>query len=76
MPPLPVLGRAETVRSGERLGWSVARRWGSYIITTKPGETATLSVPNHPEVAKGILRRLINAAGLTVAEFCATFVTC
>jgi hypothetical protein len=30
---------------------------------------ATLSVPDHKEVAKGTLRSLIRAAGLTVEEF-------
>ena len=37
----------------------------------KEGEMATLSVPNHKEVAKGTLRSLIRAAGLTVDEFLA-----
>ena len=69
MPSLPVLSGAETVRNFERLGWSVTRQRGSHIIMTKPGEEATLSVPNHPEVAKGTLRRLIRFAGITVAEF-------
>ena len=30
---------------------------------------ATLSMPNHKEVAKGTLRSLIRAAGLTADEF-------
>ena len=33
---------------------------------------ATLSVPNHKEVAKGTLRSLIRSAGLTVNEFFAS----
>ena len=69
MPRLPVLSGPETVRAFERLGWSVARQRGSHIIMTKPGEATTLSVPNHAEVAKGTLRRLIRSAGITVAEF-------
>ncbi len=32
---------------------------------------ATLSVPDHKEVAKGTLRSLIRAAGLTVEAFSA-----
>jgi hypothetical protein len=32
---------------------------------------ATLSVPDHREVAKGTLRSLIRASGLTVEEFAA-----
>ena len=69
MPNLPVLSGAETVRNFQRFGWSVARQRGSHIILTKTGGIVTLSVPNHPVVAKGTLRRLIRSAGLTVAEF-------
>jgi predicted RNA binding protein YcfA (HicA-like mRNA interferase family) len=36
---------------------------------TKSGETITLSIPDHKEVAKGTLRSLIRAANLTVDEF-------
>ena len=71
MPQLPVLSGQETVRHFERLGWDVARQRESHIVMTKPGEMTTLSVPNHPTVAKGTLRRLIRNAGLTVSEFCA-----
>jgi predicted RNA binding protein YcfA (HicA-like mRNA interferase family) len=37
----------------------------------KDEELATLSVPDHREVAKGTLRSLIRTAGLTVDEFVA-----
>ncbi len=36
---------------------------------TKDGEIATLSVPDHKEVAKGTLRSLVRAANLTIDEF-------
>ena len=72
MPPaLPVLSGREVVRVFESLGWSVARQSGSHIILVKEGEMATLSVPDHREVAKGTLRGLIRAAGLTVSDFVA-----
>ena len=72
MPPaLPVLSGREVVRAFVSLGWTVARQRGSHIIMTKPGEIATLSIPDHREVARGTLRRLIRAAGLTAAEFTA-----
>jgi hypothetical protein len=35
----------------------------------KEGEMATLSVPDHKQVAKGTLRSLIRSAGLTVEAF-------
>jgi predicted RNA binding protein YcfA (HicA-like mRNA interferase family) len=44
---------------------------GSHIILTKPGELATLSVPDHKEVARGTLRSLLRSANLTVNEFLA-----
>jgi predicted RNA binding protein YcfA (HicA-like mRNA interferase family) len=66
---LPVLNGPECVRVFEKLGWSVVRRKGSHIIMTKPGHRATLSIPDHDPVAKGTLRSLIRAAGLTVEEF-------
>jgi len=37
----------------------------------KPGHPAVLAVPDHGEVAKGTLRKLIKLSGLTVAEFVA-----
>lgn len=68
---LPTLSGSQTVRAFERLGWSVARQTGSHIIMVKSGERTTLSVPDHRTVAKGTLRSLIRAAGVTVAEFVA-----
>jgi hypothetical protein len=35
----------------------------------KEGHIATLSIPDHKEVAQGTLRNLIRSAGLTVEEF-------
>jgi predicted RNA binding protein YcfA (HicA-like mRNA interferase family) len=69
MPPVPVLKPREVVQAFERLGWEIARQRGSHIILTRRGHVATLSVPNHPEVARGTLRSLIARAGLTVQEF-------
>ncbi len=70
MPPVPLLRPQEVVRAFHRLGWEVARQRGSHIILlTKPGQIATLSVPNHTQVARGTLRSLIAKAGLTVEEF-------
>lgn len=69
MPPLPQLSGKEVVRVFERFGWSVARKKGSHTILVKDNHIATLSVPDHKEVAKGTLRSLIRASGLTVSEF-------
>ena len=69
MSRLPVLTPREVVRGFERLGWTVARQRGSHIILVKAGHPATLSVPDHPEVARGTLRALLRRAGVTPEEF-------
>jgi len=69
MPGLPVLSGQQVVKAFEQLGWEVARRRGSHIILVKEGHIATLSVPDHREVAKGTMRSLIRSAGITVEEF-------
>ena len=69
MPPVPLLRPQQVVRAFEKLGWEVARQRGSHIILTKAGHIASLSIPNHSQVARGTLRALIDKAGLTVQEF-------
>ena len=69
MPPVPLLRPREVVSAFGKLGWRVARQRRSHIVLTKEGHMATLSVPNHREVARGTLRSLISKAGLTVEEF-------
>lgn len=69
MPSLPVLSGREVVNAFEKAGWRVARQRGSHIILVKSGEIATLSVPDHKEVAKGTIRSLIRNSGMTVDAF-------
>lgn len=69
MGTLPVLSGQEVVRVFESLGWSVARQRGSHVIMVKEGEIATLSIPNHKQVARGTLRSLVRSANLTMDQF-------
>ena len=69
MAQLPKLSGREVVKVFEKLGWEIARQRGSHIIMSQEGHLATLSIPNHKEVAKGTLRSLIRSARLTVLEF-------
>jgi predicted RNA binding protein YcfA (HicA-like mRNA interferase family) len=71
MPSLPILSGQDVVRIFTALGWSVARQRGSHIVMIKEGAMATLSIPDHKEVARGTLRSLIRAANLTIDEFVA-----
>lgn len=71
MPRIPSLSGREVVKIFEALGWVVARQRGSHIVLVKENHLATLSVPDHREVAQGTLRSLIRSAELTVTEFLA-----
>ena len=69
MPKLPVISGAQAVRAFERDGWSVDRQRGSHVIMIKPGHMASLSIPQHRELAAGTLRSLIRATGMSVEGF-------
>ena len=69
MAALPIISGREAVRVLVALGWEVARQRGSHIILVKAGHPATLSVPDHKELARGTLRALIRRAGLTIEQF-------
>jgi predicted RNA binding protein YcfA (HicA-like mRNA interferase family) len=69
MPQVPLLRPREVAQVFERSGWRAVRQRGSHIIMTKTGHFASLSIPNHPQVARGTLRALIAEAGLTVEQF-------
>jgi predicted RNA binding protein YcfA (HicA-like mRNA interferase family) len=58
----------EAIRIFEKFGYVLDHQTGSQMILwheLKP----TLSVPNHWELAPGLLRSLIRQAGITVDEF-------
>jgi predicted RNA binding protein YcfA (HicA-like mRNA interferase family) len=69
MARLPRLNGREVVRIFESLGWEKLRQSSRHIILVREGHQATLSVPDHKEVAVGTLRSLIRSAGLTVEAF-------
>lgn len=69
MSRVPLLPPSDVIKMFRRFGWQIVRQKGSHIIMTKPGHIATLSIPNHPEVARGTLRSLIAKTGLTIEQF-------
>ncbi len=66
---LKLVSGEEAVRKFVRAGWTVARRRGSHIMLTKTDFQWTLSVPDHPQLGRGLLRKLSKQAGLTIEEF-------
>lgn len=71
MPTLPKISGRAVVKAFGRDGWQIARQKGSHVILVKEGSWATLSVPDHREIAPGTLRSLIRASGLTIDAFIA-----
>jgi len=68
---LPVMSGRDAVATFGKLGWVLARQRGSHVVMVKEGEIATLSIPNHAELAKGTLRSLIRSAVMTLEQFVA-----
>ena len=69
MPSLPNVSGREVVKAFGKDGWEFARQKGSHMIMVTPGHIASLSIPDHKEIAKGTLRSLIRSSGLSVEEF-------
>lgn len=59
----------EAAKAFAKAGWASVGQVGSHLVMTKPGQHANLSIPQHRELAVGLLRKLIRLAGLTVDEF-------
>ncbi|HKZ63308.1 MAG TPA: type II toxin-antitoxin system HicA family toxin [Thermoplasmata archaeon] len=66
---LPVVSGAAAIKAFSRAGWRAVRQSGSHVILVKEGMDVTLSVPVHATVKRGLLRRLLRDARMTVEEF-------
>lgn len=69
MAALPTISGRDALAAFQKDGWNFARQRGSHMILVKPGHIASLSIPDHKELAKGTLRGLIRSAGMTPEAF-------
>jgi len=69
MARLPVISGAVAIKAFHRAGWRAVRQSASHVIMVREGREATLSIPVHPTLKRGLLRRLIRDAGMSVGEF-------
>lgn len=69
MPQLPVISGREARRAFEKDGWTFNRQRGSHMVLIKSGNHVNLSIPDHRELDRGLLRGLIRASGITVDQF-------
>ncbi len=71
MGKLPVISGQEAIKAFQKDGWSVANQEGSHVTLKKEGMDCNLSIPTHggKDIKRGLLRKQIAKAGLTVDEF-------
>ncbi|MEO8615859.1 MAG: type II toxin-antitoxin system HicA family toxin [Luteolibacter sp.] len=69
MAALPTINGRQALAAFQKDGWSFARQRGSHMILIKPGHIASLSIPDHKELAKGTMRGLLRSAGMTPERF-------
>jgi len=65
---LPMISGDDFVRAVRKIGYELDHTTGSHMILRHPSRKR-LSVPRHRELGRGILRRLIDQAGLNREEF-------
>jgi predicted RNA binding protein YcfA (HicA-like mRNA interferase family) len=70
MPPLPRITGREVVRALGKLGWTVVVQKGSHAQLKHPVRGGRVTVPLHPgeTIGPGLLRSILNQAGITVEE--------
>ena len=70
MPKLPLISGKDLVKALQKIGYEIDHQTGSHIILrNNVPPNRRLTVPNHPEIAKGTLLAIIKQAGLTRDEF-------
>ena len=70
MSKLPVISGREAVKFFEKLGYSLVRQRGSHMrmIHKSDSSKKPLTIPDHIELSKGLLRKLIRDAEITVQD--------
>lgn len=69
---VPCVRGRDAVRAFCRLGFSLDHIAGSHHILFNPTTNVTISIPVHAgkTVGRGLLKSQLDAAGLTVEQFC------
>jgi predicted RNA binding protein YcfA (HicA-like mRNA interferase family) len=68
MPQLPLISGDQLVKVVKKIGYNRDHTEGSHMILLHPSGRR-LSVPQHPELGRGLLRALIREIGLSREEF-------
>jgi predicted RNA binding protein YcfA (HicA-like mRNA interferase family) len=69
MPKLPILSAKDVIKILRKLGFKVHRQTGSHIHLWNDERKLLVTVPNHPELAKGTLISIMKQAKVSRVEF-------
>ncbi|MGB2728415.1 MAG: type II toxin-antitoxin system HicA family toxin [Halobacteriota archaeon] len=71
MSKLPAISGEKTVKCFEKLGYVVVRQKGSHIRMWHKSDSSKkpLTIPKHKVLGKGLLRKLLRDAEISVEEF-------
>jgi len=70
-PKLPIVSGREAIARFERLGYRKARQKGSHVRLLHPMDSSRhpLTIPDHRTLGKGLLRKLLRDAQVSVEAF-------
>lgn len=70
MPKLPNVSGQETIRALEKIGFQVVRQKGSHVrMKHEDNRVVTIPVHANKSLGKGLLRKILRDAELTVEQF-------
>jgi len=71
MPKLPSISGNRAVQCFEKVGYQVVRQRGSHIRMCHKSDSTKrlLTIPRHKTLGKGLMRKLLRDAELTIEEF-------
>lgn len=69
MSRLPVLSAVKVVKALKRMGFKIVRQSGSHIHLWHEERRVLVTVPDHPELAKGTLNSIIKQSGIDRKDF-------
>lgn len=68
---LPLGSGSSHAKAFERAGWTLLPRRGrgKHLLLSHPDHREIISIPDHPEVKRALLAKLLKLAGLTSSEY-------
>jgi len=68
MVKLPIISGKEAIKAFRKLGYEIVRQRGSHIRLHCSGKRP-LTIPNHKELGKGLLRKILRDAEISKKDF-------